>query len=398
MLRLTVERHNTLFMIIKHLSLTIIILLSTVHLCDAQQWVYNSSGTETRGSYRYASLTSGATDNLRASSIYVNFYDIDQKYNIYLYEVTDLECSENTLQYFTDQDREPRSFGVASRSDGIETIAMTEIEDLSTFLTSVKSCSELTIRINNNCGTGRNIKFPMDNGTEMVSFMTESVGKQVVEQVSSAPKVQEQVSSESVKSEMSAQAKETKEQISSSHDASSALSGYRTPRGTSISSSDKTESKSAPATMPEDSKNIDAEWARLAQRSRELDRKDSLLVLFQSQLDERELALIQQEQDLTSRATQVHSQPTASYSAPLASSPAPIVQTTSYPYRYVQFIATSAVNNYDRLSYIGQIVTEQIPGRNTIRYKVMGQWSDADIARVKNELSQEGFQGAFESK
>lgn len=386
-------------MTIKQLLLAIIILLSTNHLCDAQQWVYNSSGTETRGSYRYASLTSGATNNLRASSIYVNFYDIDQKYNIYLYEVTDLECSENTLQYFTDQDREPRSFGVASKSDGIETIAMTEIADLSTFLTSVKSCSVLTVRINNTCGTGRDIDFPMDNGAETVAFMTESTGKvqeqvssssvksemseqvsKVQEQVSSASEVQEQVSSSSIKSEMSEQqVVETVQEVISNPTVSS------------------TNNQKAPETKAIDSKNIDAAWARLAQRNRELDRKDSLLVVFQSQLDERELIIIQLEQDLNSKMAQEQSQ-SSSYSAPVVTSPAPVVQTTNYPYRYVQFIATAEINNYDRLNYIGQVVTEQIPGKNTIRYKVMGQWSDADISRVKNQLSQEGFQGAFERK
>lgn len=389
-----------MFMTFKQLFLSIVILVSAFQICQAQQWVYNSSGTETRGAYRYASLTSGATDNLRASSIYVNFYNIDQKYNIYLYEITDLECSDNTLQYFTDQDQEPKSFGVDARSDGIETIAMTEIEDLSTFMTSVKSASVLTVRINNTCGTGRDINFPMDNAAETVEFMTEKVQDQVPSS-SVNGEAQELVSSTSVKHEVEEQLSNTVDQVvvaTPTQVAKPVQEVVQTKEEVSTLPPSPIANQAVQTSTPTNSKNIDEEWARLARRSRELDRKDSLLVVFQSQLDERELGLIQKEQDIANRAAQVLSQPTSSYSAPVSSSPAPVDQSASYPYRYVQFIATSAVNNYDRLSYIGQIVTEQIPGRNTIRYKVMGQWSDADIARVKNELSQEGFQGAFESK
>ena len=398
MVRPSVEGHNTISMtIIKQAFLSIIILVSICSISNAQQWAYNSSGTETRGSYRYASLKAGATESLRASSIYINFYDIDQKYNIYLYEVTELECSQNTIQYFTDVDREPRSFGVPSKSDGIETIAMTEIEDLSDFLTSVKSASVLTIRINNTCGTGREINFPMDNAVETVDFMT-------------AAKTEDQVSSSSVKTTSEVKEQELssssniQEQVVPNDDKkkTKVIEKHKVPTSSTKENQEKKSqpvpsSQASKPTIQELYKSIDAEWERLARKEAQLDKLDSSLVVFQSQLDKRELDLILKEQALESQSAQVQHEP-AQYVPPATTYTAPVAPTINYPYRYVQFIATSAVNNYDRLSYIGQIVTEQIPGRNTIRYKVMGQWSDADISRVKNQLLQEGFEGAFESR
>jgi len=169
-------------MAIKQIFISFILIIGATQISQAQMWVYNSSGTDTRGAYRYASLSSGADDNLRAASIYVNYYNLDQKYNIYLYEVTELECSENTIQYYTDTQPTVQTFSTPSKSDGIETIAMTEIEDLSTFLQAVEGANLLTIRINNNCGTGRDISFNMDNAADAVAFMTSAKGSAKVQE------------------------------------------------------------------------------------------------------------------------------------------------------------------------------------------------------------------------
>ncbi len=421
----SIEHHMT----IKQLLLSFFIIIGTLQIGDAQQWVYNSSGTEIKGSYRYASLTSGANDNPRSSSIYINYYDLDQKYNIYLYEITGLECSDNTIQYFTDSDKTPQTFSVKSKSDGIETIAMTEIEDLTAFLSSVKNASHLTLSIKNTCGTGRDILFPMENAAEAIAFMTpsqeqvqeqassssikseqsnamdngkmeqmDSSSQEVLEQAQmpSSKQVQEQASSSSIKGELSdVMDSGEMEQMDSSPQ--EVIEQVQVPSSTEVQEQVSSSSIKGQAST-------DAEWARLTKRNKELDKKDSLLVVFQAQLDERELALIIKEQQIEAKARQAQSAP-AVVSAPVeTTTPAPtpiastVVTSTSYPYRYVQFVATTAGRSYDQLSYIGQIISEQIPGRNITRYKVMGQWSDADIARVKNQLAQEGFQGAFESK
>lgn len=92
---------------------------------------------------------------------------------------------------------------------------------------------------------------------------------------------------------------------------------------------------------------------------------------------------------------------TASYTAPQpTASPTASVTTASSPpsrYRTVQFVATVPGKTYNELSYLGDLVTEQVPGKKIVRYKIGGNFSDADIRRVIAKLADHGYKGAYEN-
>ena len=67
------------------------------------------------------------------------------------------------------------------------------------------------------------------------------------------------------------------------------------------------------------------------------------------------------------------------------------------PFRFIQFVATTGGKTYDDLSYIGQVVSEKVPGKNIYRYKIRGRFSDEDVERVKRQLEQAGYPGAYEN-
>lgn len=73
------------------------------------------------------------------------------------------------------------------------------------------------------------------------------------------------------------------------------------------------------------------------------------------------------------------------------------VSAPSYRYRTVQFVATVPGKSYSHLDYLGDLITEQVPGKSLVRYKIGGNFSDADILRVISNLSDHGFKGAYEN-
>jgi len=132
----------------------------------------------------------------------------------------------------------------------------------------------------------------------------------------------------------------------------------------------------------------------MSAKEAELNKKDSMIIEMQAQLDRRELDLLQKEQDLNKKVKDQTSQ-SASVSRD-NSTVASYDASRSYT-REVQFIAISRNKDFSHLDHLGEIVTERIPGRNLIRYKLKGQWTDAQVNTLKIVLAQEGYPGAFES-
>ncbi len=69
----------------------------------------------------------------------------------------------------------------------------------------------------------------------------------------------------------------------------------------------------------------------------------------------------------------------------------------SKPFRTIQFIATGPGNTFSELSHLGRIVSEKVPGKDIFRYKVVGNFDDADVKQVIAELGRLGYRGAFEN-
>jgi len=67
-------------------------------------------------------------------------------------------------------------------------------------------------------------------------------------------------------------------------------------------------------------------------------------------------------------------------------------------FRYIQFVASTGGKTYYQYAYLGQIVTEQIPGKDIYRYKIKGKFDDQQVRDIINTLREEGFAGAFEVK
>lgn len=87
---------------------------------------------------------------------------------------------------------------------------------------------------------------------------------------------------------------------------------------------------------------------------------------------------------------------------PIAPSVTPQSKQTISPvtpnrYRTVQFVATVSGKSYTQLEYLGDIITEQVPGKSIVRYKIGGNFSDADIKRVISQLSDHGFKESYEN-
>ena len=71
-------------------------------------------------------------------------------------------------------------------------------------------------------------------------------------------------------------------------------------------------------------------------------------------------------------------------------------QEKQQPYRRIQFVATSAGKDFSRFAHLGEVVTEQVPGRNIQRYMIAGNFSDAKVKEIIQELARGGYSGAFE--
>jgi len=73
-------------------------------------------------------------------------------------------------------------------------------------------------------------------------------------------------------------------------------------------------------------------------------------------------------------------------------------QATIPPLRTVQFIATSGGKTFSELAYLGNLVSEQVGDKNIFRYKIQGNFTDADVQHVIASLAIHGYKGAFEVK
>lgn len=72
--------------------------------------------------------------------------------------------------------------------------------------------------------------------------------------------------------------------------------------------------------------------------------------------------------------------------------------TSGQTLRAIQFVATTGGKTYSELSYLGNVISEAVPGRNVYRYKISGNFSNSDVSRIIAALKTHGYSGAFESK
>jgi len=149
----------------------------------------------------------------------------------------------------------------------------------------------------------------------------------------------------------------------------------------------------------------------------ELDEKEAVLDSRESDLDGREVSLNLRETELNAKEKDIAQkmvliEATTSVSRAVASSvqskpiltsqPEKVIapSTTadnSLPFRYIQFTATGGGKAFNNLAYLGEVVSEKVPGRNLYRYKIKGQFTDGDVSWVISELGSRGFSGAFEN-
>ena len=152
---------------------------------------------------------------------------------------------------------------------------------------------------------------------------------------------------------------------------------------------------------------LDERGATIERKESELDAKEVALNLRESELNVKERNLTEKAASLNSKA--VSSSITAT-TAPATSTPSQVIEvpqaqkvvspppvSNPLPDRYIQFTATGAGKTFSNVSYLGQVVSEKVPGKNIYRYKVKGQFTDSDVNWVIGELEKLGYKGAFEN-
>jgi TolA-binding protein len=139
---------------------------------------------------------------------------------------------------------------------------------------------------------------------------------------------------------------------------------------------------------------ISTQTSNIQAKQEALDQRDSDLHLRAQELKE-QMAEVEKQKSMIKTTPEPQSSPAVTTAVP---SPPPPTRTvaTQYRYRRIQFVATGPGKRFDNLSHLGEIVTEQVPGKAIVRYMVAGNFSDGDVSRIKRELAGAGYKGAFE--